>query len=55
MAGAVTIWNAADLKVRHALRHAEEITALKWHPGRPFVVCACVGVGDMRNGHLLGT
>jgi WD40 repeat protein len=57
MGGTVTIWNAVDLKMRHALRHPEGITVLKWHPVRPFVVSACIDgavrVWDMRNGEML--
>lgn len=57
MGGTATIWSPIDMKMRHALQHPEGVTALVWHPNKPFLITACadyaIRVWDVRNGQMI--
>jgi ribosome assembly protein SQT1 len=57
MGGTLSIWDANEFKMRHALLHPAGVTSFKWHPTRPFVVTGCadgaVRVWDIRSGKML--
>ena len=59
MGGTLSIWDANEFKMRHALLHPAGVTSFKWHPSRPFVITGCcdgaVRVWDIRNGECLAT